>query len=246
VHQFKDNKFEKTFYELEKEARNANYKTVYYIPEVEKRLNQCIELSDKKSENKAIFENNLAVIRKAIIKETTKESPAVTFELNADSITTKAFTSDMGFMILGYLEQLREHYTKINEAADRKRDNIVNYLIEKDKDLYEAKRKAYHNESLADLATKAFEKKKILQYNDELVQQYDPVYREPIPTHLFDIRTHFLSPRKHFLGVYFDTFWFNVTIIWIMTIVLYITLYYESLKKFIELFSKIKLPILSK
>lgn len=246
VHQFKDNKFEKTFYELEKEARNANYKTVYYIPEIEKRINQCIELSDKKSEKQVIFDNNLAVIRKAIIKETTKESPNVQFELQPDSLTTKAFTSDMGFMVLGYLEQLKEHYTKINEAADRKRDNIINYLVEKDKDLYEAKRKAYHNESLADLATKAFEKKKILQYNDELVQQYDPVYREPIPNNIFDIRTHFLSPRKHFLGVFFDTFWFNITIIWIMTIVLYITLYYESLKRFIELFSKIKLPILSK
>lgn len=246
VHQFKDNKFEKTFYDYEKVARNANYKTVYYIPEIEKRLNQCIELSDRKTENQAIFENNLAVIRKAIFKETTKESPEVTFEQNIDDLTTDKFTSDMGFIVLGYIEQLKEHYTKINEAADRKRDNIVNYLIEKDKDLYEAKRKAYHNESLADLATKAFEKNKILQYKDELVQQFDPVYRDPIPNHLLDFRTHFLSPRKYFLGTYFDTFWFNITVIWIMTIVLYITLYYESLKKFIELFSKIKVPILSK
>lgn len=246
VHQFKDNVFEKEFYDLEKAARNANYKTVYYIPEIEKRLNQCIELSDKKSENQTIFENNLAVIRKAIAKETSKESPEVAFELQVDSINSKSFNSDMGFIILGYLEQLKEHYTKINEANDRKRDRIINYLIETDKDNYEAKRKAYHNESLADLATKAFEKNKILQYKDELVQQFDPVYRDPIPSHILDIRTHFLSPRKHFLGVYFDTFWFNITIIWIMTIVLYITLYYESLKKFIELFSKIKLPILSK
>jgi ABC transport system ATP-binding/permease protein len=36
VHQFKDNEFHKNFYEIEKIERNANYKTVYYIPELEK------------------------------------------------------------------------------------------------------------------------------------------------------------------------------------------------------------------
>jgi len=112
--------------------------------------------------------------------------------------------------------------------------------------LYEAKRKAYHNESISDLAVKAFEKNKILQYRDELVIQIDPVFRDPIPNHALDIRSHFLAPRKHFMGVYFDTFWFNITIIWIMTLVLYITLYYESLKKFLELFSKIRMPFLPK
>ncbi len=99
---------------------------------------------------------------------------------------------------------------------------------------------AYHNESISDLATKIFEKNKILQYGDELVQQYDPVFRDPIPRHILDIRSHFLAPRKHFLGMYFDTFWFNIIVNWIMSIILYITLYYESLKKLIELFSKIK------
>ena len=247
VHQFKDNNFEKNFYELEKTARNANYKTVYYIPEIDKRLNQCIELSDKKDDPKIKprFDENLAVIRKAIFKETKKESPEIAFD-QIDNLTTEKFTSDIGFTTLDYLTSLKDHYSKINDAADRKRDRIINYLVEKDKDLYEAKRKAYHNESISDLATKAFEKNKILQYKDELVQQFDPVYRDPVPNHILDIRSHFLAPRKHFLGRLYDTFWFNLSIIWFMTVVLYITLYFESLKKFLELFSKIKLPTLSK
>jgi ABC transport system ATP-binding/permease protein len=247
VHQFKDNKFEKDFYEYEKTANNANYKTVFYIPEVEKRLNDCIELSEKKNEPeiKTKFENKLAVVRKAILNETTKESPEVTFN-QADNLTFENFTSDIGFITVDYLTQLNDHYAKINSTAVNKRDRIINYLVEKDQGFYEAKRRAYHNESISDLATKALEKNKILQYKDELVQQYDPVYRDPNPEYLLDIRTHFLAPRKHFMGKLYDTFWFNVTIIWLMTIVLYITLYYESLKKFIEMFSKIKLPALSK
>ncbi|RPH32938.1 MAG: ATP-binding cassette domain-containing protein [Bacteroidales bacterium] len=247
VHQFKDNSFEKDFYDLEKIERNANYKTVYYIPELEKRLNQCIELSDKKDDLtiKPKFDDNLAVIRKAILNETQKESPEITYD-QLENLNTEKFTSDIGFITLDYIEGLKKHYSKIYDAASQKRDKIVNYLVNKDQAFYEAKRKAYHNESISDLATKALEKNKILQYKDELVQQFDPVYRDPIPGHFLDIRTHFLSPRKHFLGKLYDTFWFNVAIIWIMTVILYITLYYESLKKFIELFSKIKVPTLSK
>jgi len=247
VHQFMDNKFEKDFYDLEKVMKGANYKTVDYIPEVEKRLNECIEKADQKNDPKirTKFENNLAVIRKAIQKETQIESPSITFD-QIDNLTFDKFTSDIGFITMGYIEQLKEYYSKINDASSQKRERIIDYLVKKDKEFYEAKRRAYHNESISDLATKALEKNRILQYKDELVEQIDPIFRDPIPNHFFDFRTHFMAPRKYFMGTFYDTFWFNICIIWFMTVVLYITLYYESLKKFIELFSKIKLPALSK
>jgi len=67
-----------------------------------------------------------------------------------------------------------------------------------------------------------------------LLQIIDPVFNEPKnPKNLLDYRTHFFAPKKHFLGVYFDTYWFNVSVIWIMTFILYIALYFEWLKKLI-------------
>ena len=120
---------------------------------------------------------------------------------------------------------------------NKQRDAIVSHLMTSNPQLYEAKRAAYHNESVADLAQKVFEKNKILQFKDQLVQQYDPVYRDPIPTSLFDIGAHFLAPRKHFMGHYFDTYWFDLCILWLMSIVLYLTLRIELLRKFGNLFA---------
>ena len=77
---------------------------------------------------------------------------------------------------------------------------------------------------------KVFEKNKILQYGDELVQQYDPVYRDPVPRNFLDFRSHFLAPRKYFAGRYFDTYGFNLVVIWSMSLVLYVMLYFEALK----------------
>jgi len=144
------------------------------------------------------------------------------------------------------LNDLNKHYNAIFGSANQKKDRIINHLVSTNAELYEAKKRAYHNESVADLVLKTFEKNKILQYKDELVQQYDPIYRDPIPNHALDFRSHFLAPRKHFAGNYYDTFWFNVLIIWIMTITLYVTLYFELLKRLLDLFAKIKVPTASK
>ena len=87
--------------------------------------------------------------------------------------------------------------------------------------LYEAKRAAYHNESVADLAQKVFEKNKILQFKDQLVQQYDPIYRDPIPNSYFDIGAHFL----------------DLSILWVMSAFLYLSLHLELLRRIGNLFA---------
>jgi len=55
------------------------------------------------------------------------------------------------------------------------------------------------------------------------------------------IRAHFYAPKKLFFGKYYDTFWFDLTIIWLMSFLLYIPLYYNHLRKLIEFFGKIDL-----
>ena len=56
----------------------------------------------------------------------------------------------------------------------------------------------------------------------------DPIYQYP-ESNL--IKAHFYAPKKQIFGVYFDTYWVNVTVIWLMIVLLYITLYYKALKK---------------
>ncbi|MDX9847242.1 MAG: ATP-binding cassette domain-containing protein [Tenuifilaceae bacterium] len=248
VRQFKDNDFHKTFYDIEKVERNADYKTVYYIPELEKLLSENIDLLDRGIEDtkvKAKFNTNILVLRNSLFKEINFLAPSIQFNY-FDKLTPDLFDFETAFATVDYLDELKTHYSKIFQLANQKRDRIISHLVSTNPRLYEAKRRAYHNESIADLATKKFEKNKILQYKGELVQQYDPIYRDPIPNHRFDFRSHFFAPQKHLLGKYYDTFWFNICFIWLMTAILYITLYFETLKKLIDFFGKIKIPKLKK
>ena len=248
VHQFKDNGFNKTFYDVEKVLRNADYKTVYYVPELEKLVNENIELIETSKDDPKDLEklkSNLLVLRNSIFKESNFLAPGIPYRY-LDKLYAKTFDYEVAYSTLDYLNDLSKHYSKLYQQANQKSERLIEHLVSTDSKLYEAKRNAYHNESIADLATNKFEKNKILQYKGELVQQYDPIYRDPIPSNKLDFRSHFLAPQKHFLGKYYDTLWFNICFIWFMTFILYITLYFELLKKVIDFLGKIRLPKLKK
>jgi hypothetical protein len=49
-------------------------------------------------------------------------------------------------------------------------------------------------------------------------------------------RAHFFAPVKKIGGVKFDTFYFNLTVVWLMSLFLYFALYIDLLKRIMNLF----------
>lgn len=240
VNQFKNNKFAQYFFEIEKQESYADFKQVYLISELEGRINDNVSMIRRSNveENIEQYTNNLAVLRKEISKEMAAV-PEVIFA-GMDNLNVENFNEEVSYEVLDYLEQLNIYYGNIFQQANTKRENIVNYWVKTNPELYNSMRDDYFNESIQDLVEKVYEKNKILQYNDELIQQIDPIYLDPLPKNKIDIRSHFLAPRKHFMGNFYDTFWFNMIVLWIFTIIGYISLYYEWLKKFLEFMGNIK------
>jgi hypothetical protein len=69
------------------------------------------------------------------------------------------------------------------------------------------------------------------------------VYKDPEPDHIVDFDAQFYMPAKHFLNQNIDTFFFNLGVIWSMTLVLAIALYYEILKRIVDGLSNISNPL---
>ena len=57
-------------------------------------------------------------------------------------------------------------------------------------------------------------------------------------------QAHFYAPVKIIGSLHIDTFWFNFAVIWLMSLILYLTLLHDTLRKTLEFSSKInfKLP----
>jgi hypothetical protein len=125
--------------------------------------------------------------------------------------------------------------------ANKKKQNLIGYFLSKNPVLYNGLRNNYFNESVSDYVRKTLEKNKILEYHNHLVQQYDPIYQDTRVGGLIGFRSHFFAPGKRLFGATFDTYWFNMTVVWLYTMLLYISLYYEWFKKILDLPERLKL-----
>jgi hypothetical protein len=106
---------------------------------------------------------------------------------------------------------------------------MLKKLISKLKsDNFKAFRNKHKNKALEDFATNS----NTLNFTDEdgksVIQKQDPIYLDPYDSNWF--KSHFYSPNKRIFGSYIDTYYANIIVIWIMTLFLIFTLYFDALK----------------
>jgi len=158
----------------------------------------------------------------------------------------KPFTPEIAKKAKTSLDHLFKYYRKNWDKAADAKDKIISKLIStpEGKQQFSNEKNIYTNDALTDLVVNKKEINKYIIVGGEIIQQADPIYLDPQQPM---IKAHFFAPRKKLFGTYFDTFWVNLLVIWMMSLVLVITLYYNLFKKFIdltgELFSKLSLPI---
>ncbi len=237
VHQYKDNRFEKYFYDIEKRESSADFRQVYLIPELEKRFNFCF---DELAENEKVTFNvdALKVLQNEVKKEMTVH-PDAAFDLAL--LTPEKFNSDAALKLQDFIEAMNKRYMEEFTRANTEKEKLIGIMLKQNPELYAYLKNTYQNEHLGEIVKKSFEKNKILEFDHELVQQIDPIYKDPTTTGLMNVRTHFFAPRKYFAGTFFDTYWFNICVIWFFSVLLYIALYYDLLKKLMNLFGNIQI-----
>jgi hypothetical protein len=98
----------------------------------------------------------------------------------------------------------------------------------------------YYNYKLEELVTKPYERKKILVFNNSFVQNIDPVYVDPYKRGFLDFRTHFYAPAKYIFGLKTDTFIFNISLVLLSSVFLYLILYFELIGSVVRFFENLK------
>ncbi|MBN2892571.1 MAG: ATP-binding cassette domain-containing protein [Bacteroidales bacterium] len=238
VHQFKSNKFESYFFELDKDISTADFMQVHWIPEIENNIIDVLDGIDTKDFYEdanadsidSMIIDNLALVKNEIEKELNKTGEKVSFDY-VNSLTLRDFDEDIYDETIFYLEELKAYYGTINFQKDSEKEAIKIAWASKHPGVYIMMRNKYENEHLKDIVTNTYEKYKILRYKDKLVRQAEPIFQDPDDTNFIGFRSHFYAPRKYFMGRYYDTFWFNMFVIWFMTLMLYPPLYFEHFKK---------------
>jgi hypothetical protein len=104
-------------------------------------------------------------------------------------------------------------------------------LQSKDKEGFFKMRDDYTNDKLEEFVTNKNETKGSIEYKGEIVQKAQPIYMDP---NYNLIKAHFYAPVKRIFGIDVDTFVVNVLVLWVMTIGLYLVLYFRLLKRLLD------------
>ncbi|HTL80512.1 MAG TPA: ATP-binding cassette domain-containing protein, partial [Bacteroidia bacterium] len=271
VNQFMNNDYEKLFYKYEEMLSVADFKRNYWIPHLRGMIDKCETVAKNKTVDKD-QETSVNLVKTEIADDLSRlkeiSSPghkkintiATSLVKQLDDLVTKvnktdpkAFTTDNANDMRTYLNLVNSIYMKVFTSNSDARDKIVREHTEdpdsakatKKKEIFNKLKNDYQNEALSDFVTNKNEFNKLLEDDGILIQRSDPVFLEPYHSNFGN--SHFYAPRKKFFGHYFDTFWVNICVIWSMSIVMLVTLYFDLLRKlldglgnFMERFSKKK------
>ncbi len=243
VDMFKNNGYQEYFYDIEASEKMADFKSSFKTKKIREKL-RLIEnhLDSNKPEDIEKVDDAVSIIYNAIESDEFRGNLAeedLDQLLKRENITTETIKK-----IDNYVDLLRDNYlTEFNLAVKKK--ETLQYRLENneayDFNLNEAKDK-YFNESLSDLVRNVTVADRVIEFKGQLIQQIDPVFHKPVePDNPLNYRTHFFAPQKYFAGTYIDTFYFNIIVIWFMSLLLYITLYFELFGKILVFFGNIKL-----
>ncbi len=239
IRQYKRNNYERPLYKFDKDMSIADFKKNYWIPKLRAKIDRCetnYQLASATEETKA----DLLVLESELAKE---NKLTKTVALPDVKITIDKFNSEVAGKLREYLNKLNSFYIKQYNNASMQKDKKIGARnkTEKDREVFLTEKNNYENESLSDLVRNANELDKILEKDGEFIQRADPVFLDPVGSNIG--RAHFFAPRKLFFGKYIDTYVFNMCVIWLMSLTLAITLYYDVLRKIIsfleELMSRI-------
>lgn len=248
TNQYINNKYNRNFYTQRKLESELYYKNVYYIPEL-KRYVEDYKFRLSQGHEESICEEDLKLLRNEIVKE--NESKFTQYHNHrfekTDKLVPEKFNRSIADELTSYLIRLNDFY--------RIRFNIVNNAIDeeiarrvstsKKHEEYTQLLNDHHNEYLTSFVKNAMVPLPLVRLDNHLVQKTDPIYLEPQDLRLLNFRSHFLAPKKHFLGSFYDTFYFNLVILWVFTILLYFALYYNFFSKTI-FFAENIIPIASR
>lgn len=232
VKQFKDNPFEQQFYELEKKESIYNYKRGPYISHLQKIRDEIVQLAKENYEPKG---KEYAIDRMNLLQNEIKKefalNPSIDFKFSSGKI--EDITEPALDKIEKYLETLDAFYNlKLNAIVTQKEILLFKFQdSEAKKQAFIDYKNAYYNEYLSDVVKKTYSTKKLIEKDRELIQVIDPIFHDPSPASFFT--AHFFAPTKVFFGKYFNTFAFNLFVLWSFILILYFFLYFDILKKII-------------
>jgi hypothetical protein len=237
VEQYRSSEYMKPYFPTEMMISRYDWQSSFLIPELKKKSNECAFAAGKPG-YADLYRGNLEKLSYHI-GELSREAGLDPWPASR-VIAREPFNTDASYIVNDFLDSLQKSIRAKFLSYTAVKDQITDSLVRlKGEDELVRIRTATHNNELADMVLNHTVQKKIYETDDRLIQKSDPVLMMPGSR---TGRAHFYAPFKMLGNLRISTLWFNMMIIWLMNIFLFVTLYYNILKRLLNLLERINIP----
>ncbi len=230
VEQFMNNEYERIYYPYEKQLSIAEFHKNYWLVEMKNKLN--VVKSDFE-QGKEPNQNTLTLLSNEVVKENHKQS---LIQFSFQNILEKDGVSDQLInQTAEYLDQLTRYYTLLYNKTAEQKDRETSEIMDTNPEFLNTLKSKYFNQSLADMVKSNNETHRLIEYKDQLLQNYHPIYKDPESSF---VKAQYYAPDKKAFGKFYPTLWVNILVIWAFNIFFFIALYFKLLPGAFNLFSK--------
>ncbi|MBG0860412.1 MAG: hypothetical protein IQL11_12985, partial [Bacteroidales bacterium] len=235
VKQFGNNRYERHYFDhRQAESQNLYYSSFLINSKLNGDLWFCknnLDSISKKSEVEESF---------ARISYHIGELAQVTgFDAGSwvDSINIEQYNQNVNDNIVKLLAFLKKYFMDLKKQAAGRIDSVSKSLTNAlgENSLIDL-RDNFENQQLLTLVLNRDNKDIAFKTPSKYLQKLDPGYMKPTSR---IGRAHFYAPCKVIGNIEIDTYWFNIIVVWAVTLILYLTLYFnlpEKLISFLESF----------
>ncbi len=223
VQQSTQNKLEKQFIKLHIKKNEAEWKKDYWLPEIKRQLS----IIKNEESNKYKIKQAFLILSKEIEKEEQKWKN-LSCKNCVENFNQEQLKNEQNFN--KFLNVIQKKYTyDVNEAAKSIQNLIQQIGLKK----YTELKNNFVNEALQMIVTNRLEINKVIVLDNEIHSNYKPIYTLPEKNSFF--KSHFYSPYKYAFGYRIKTFYINIIVLWGMSFITYVLLYFDLFKKLIRL-----------
>ena len=212
VSQFRHNQYQKYYFEVEKQESNVKYNYYFVLPEIEKKISNVIE-------TRKITKDNVEFIKNGLIQISAYyDINAFIEDLESDpSVDLIIKTDDM-------LKRINNDLLNRFNALSREKDGVTRELLKNMGSMDNVLRfkDLHYNKNIAELLLQRQTLKTFYIENNHIYRQMEPVYQISFSK---TGRAQFLASSKIIGPMEFDTFTFNLIVIWIITLIVYMILF---------------------
>lgn len=236
VTQYKDNPYARVFYPIEQPKELARNKNQYVLSHLRSKISTLRQRrSHWRDENDKQVANALAVLRNEVGYEMDQWYP------KAKGVLSKLVTGKLDTVALDSVAAFINQLEAVHNNIIKRSDSTSKAIAAQWKSMYpslpglDTMQLRYTNDEVKIYVENGRTLTRRIEAEGRIYLKFGTIYMDdPRPDNLFDFRADFYFPVKYFLGRHFDTLYFNITIIWIMTLVLFVTLYFDLLKKLVS------------